>query len=157
MQSHQETIFDRRGNVVPNCLVSVTTLDGTLVPLWADNGITPLPNPMTSNEEGQVNFHAANGHYNIKTIREGVEVDQRMDVTLFDPDDLQALDQIDVLYFTAEGATLLDGVRSVLRPAASATPASNGELVFELPDDTQLKIKVRGSDGIVRSVTLNLS
>lgn len=42
-------------------------------------------------------------------------------------------------------------------PAASATPASNGQMTFELTSNTTLKIKVKGSDGTVRSVSLTLA
>lgn len=44
-----------------------------------------------------------------------------------------------------------------LKPPASVTPANNGDLKFELTSDTQLKIKVKGSDGVVRAATLTLS
>ena len=44
----------------------------------------------------------------------------------------------------------------VLLPPASATPASNGDMLFELTSNTELKIKVKGSDGTVRSVSLTL-
>lgn len=44
-----------------------------------------------------------------------------------------------------------------LKPPASATPAINGEMTFELTSDTTLKIKVKGSDGVVRAVTLTLA
>jgi hypothetical protein len=44
-----------------------------------------------------------------------------------------------------------------LLPPASATPASNGDMLFELTSDTTLKIKVKGSDGVVRSVSLTLA
>jgi hypothetical protein len=44
-----------------------------------------------------------------------------------------------------------------LRPPATATPASNGDMVFELTNNTTLTIKVKGSDGVVRSATLTLT
>lgn len=44
-----------------------------------------------------------------------------------------------------------------LKPSASVTPAVNGELAFELTNDTTLKFKVKGSDGVVRSATLTLA
>jgi hypothetical protein len=43
------------------------------------------------------------------------------------------------------------------RPAASSTPVSNGDLTFEATSNTSLKIKFKGSDGVVRSATLTLS
>lgn len=44
-----------------------------------------------------------------------------------------------------------------LLPDSSATPLVNGQMVFELTSNTQLKIKVKGSDGTVRSASLTLS
>ena len=40
---------------------------------------------------------------------------------------------------------------------ASATPAMAGEMVFQLTDNTTLVVKVKGSDGVVRSATLTLA
>ncbi|BAQ43962.1 hypothetical protein Maq22A_c02400 [Methylobacterium aquaticum] len=42
-------------------------------------------------------------------------------------------------------------------PQVTATPEQNGDLVLEKTSDTVIKIKVRGSDGVVRSTTLTLS
>ncbi len=42
-------------------------------------------------------------------------------------------------------------------PAASATPASNGQLTFEATSNTSLTIKLKGTDGTVRSVVLTLA
>lgn len=44
-----------------------------------------------------------------------------------------------------------------LRPPASATPAANGDVVFQKTSDTQLQIKMKGSDGTVRTATLIFS
>lgn len=44
-----------------------------------------------------------------------------------------------------------------LFPAASATPASNGQMTWELTNNTTLKVKVKGSDGTVRSTSLTLA
>lgn len=46
---------------------------------------------------------------------------------------------------------------TVLAPSATATPANNGEMVFELTSNTTLTVKVKGSDGTVRSVVLTLA
>jgi hypothetical protein len=45
----------------------------------------------------------------------------------------------------------------VLSPPASVTPANNGDVTFQLTSNTQLTIKVKGSDGTVRSVNLTLA
>lgn len=44
-----------------------------------------------------------------------------------------------------------------LKPPASVTPANNGDMTFQLTSNTQLTIKVKGSDGTVRSVNLTLA
>ena len=45
----------------------------------------------------------------------------------------------------------------VLKPAAEADPAANGDMVFELTSDTTLTIKVKGSDDVVRSAAITLA
>jgi hypothetical protein len=45
----------------------------------------------------------------------------------------------------------------VITPAVSATPANNGQMTFQLTNNTTLVIKVKGSDGVVRSTTLTLA
>ena len=53
------------------------------------------------------------------------------------------------------GATTLSTL--VQSPAASATPASNGQLVFEATSNTSITVKYRGTDGTVRSAVLLLT
>lgn len=42
-------------------------------------------------------------------------------------------------------------------PGSSVTPASNGDLVIEATSNTTVKIKLKGTDGTVRSVSLTLT
>ena len=42
-------------------------------------------------------------------------------------------------------------------PGSSVTPAQNGDVVFELTNNTTLTIRAKGSDGTVRSATVTLS
>jgi hypothetical protein len=42
-------------------------------------------------------------------------------------------------------------------PGDSVTPVDNGDVVFELTNNTTLTIKAKGSDGVVRSVALTLA
>lgn len=44
-----------------------------------------------------------------------------------------------------------------LSPGASVTPSANGELVFEATNNTTVTVKLKGSDGTVRSGTITLS
>ena len=43
------------------------------------------------------------------------------------------------------------------KPAASATPANNGDLTFEATSNTSVTVKLKGSDGTVRSAVLTLA
>lgn len=45
----------------------------------------------------------------------------------------------------------------VIQPQASVTPNGIGDMVFQLTNNTTLLIRVKGSDGTVRSVTLTLA
>lgn len=45
----------------------------------------------------------------------------------------------------------------LFRPAASVTPASNGDLVIQATSNTSLTFKYKGSDGTVRSGSITLS
>jgi hypothetical protein len=45
----------------------------------------------------------------------------------------------------------------VLKPVASAVPMEAGDMVFQLTSNTSLVIKVKGTDGVVRSNTLTLA
>lgn len=45
----------------------------------------------------------------------------------------------------------------VVKPQASVVPHNNGDLVFQLTSNTSLTIKVKGTDGTVRSVALTLA
>lgn len=49
------------------------------------------------------------------------------------------------------------GMNVSLFPAASVTPTVNGEMSFQLTSNTALAIKVRGSDGVVRTGTITLA
>jgi hypothetical protein len=51
----------------------------------------------------------------------------------------------------------LHSINAILYPPSSVTPTVNGSMTFELTNDTTLKIKVKGSDGTVRSTTLTLA
>ena len=42
-------------------------------------------------------------------------------------------------------------------PSASAVPQEVGDMVFQLTSNTALAIKVKGSDGVVRTATLTLA
>ena len=57
---------------------------------------------------------------------------------------------------TSDGEVHLLGDTTV-KVSSSHNPGNVGEMVFEATNDTTLKVKVKGSDGVVRSATLTLS
>lgn len=57
---------------------------------------------------------------------------------------------------TVAGNTLVTGI-STVGLANTSTPPSNSQMSFELLTDTTLRIKVRGSDGILRSADITLA
>lgn len=46
---------------------------------------------------------------------------------------------------------------AILRPPSSVTPSANGDLMFEATSNTSVTLKLKGSDGTVRSVALTLA
>ena len=60
------------------------------------------------------------------------------------------------LQVTSDGEVHLLGDTTV-QVSSSHNPGNVGEMVFEATNDTTLKVKVKGSDGVVRSATLTLS
>jgi hypothetical protein len=53
------------------------------------------------------------------------------------------------------GGSIITGV-STVGLGTTSTPSSNSQMSFELTSDTNLRIKVRGSDGILRSADITL-
>jgi len=62
---------------------------------------------------------------------------------------------LEQIYAVAKQIT--EGGSFIFTPQPIATPVNNGDMVFELTSNTQLTIKVKGSDGIIRKVALTLA
>lgn len=61
-------------------------------------------------------------------------------------------------FSTAQDVLAVDASGNVvLRPAASVTPANNGDLVVQATSNTSLTFKLKGTDGVVRSGSLTLA
>lgn len=58
---------------------------------------------------------------------------------------------------TLSGGDLVTGGNLTIKPSSSSTPTVNGELTFEATSNTSLTIKLKGSDGVVRTTTLTLA
>lgn len=59
--------------------------------------------------------------------------------------------------FQVVGSALITGITTVGIGTTTTTPPSNYQMSFELANDTTLKIKVKGSDGVVRTGIVTLS
>ena len=57
---------------------------------------------------------------------------------------------------TVVGNSLITGITTI-GIGATSTPPSNSQLSFELTSDTNLRIKVRGTDGVLRSANITLA
>jgi hypothetical protein len=65
-------IDDREGNAVAGAEVYIKTGAGDLVTIYSDNGTTTQTNPMSTDNDGECNFFAADGTYTIEVYVEGV-------------------------------------------------------------------------------------
>lgn len=59
-------------------------------------------------------------------------------------------------FYAAGTAANYFGGDVTFKPLASATPVNNGDLTFQATSNTSLTIKLKGTDGVVRSVLLTL-
>ena len=57
---------------------------------------------------------------------------------------------------TVVGDSLVTGI-STVGLGTTSTPPSNSQMSFELITDTNLRIKVRGTDGVLRSANITLT
>lgn len=87
MQRFEDVVTDKFGNVVQGAEITILDADGNVATLYSDrHGLgQPLPNPLTTDENGVFWFYAPNGRY---TAREGATGRELADVILWDPADL---------------------------------------------------------------------
>lgn len=87
MENFYTTVQTATGNVVNNATVTVyDNSTGLPATIYLPDGVTPLVNPFLSGyarSEGEIEFGAANGQYNIKIVN-GLETDWIYRITLLD-------------------------------------------------------------------------
>lgn len=66
-------------------------------------------------------------------------------------------DNLDAVFTVQDGGTVFSTAGFTFVPPASTTPATNGQLTFEATNNTTLTVKMKGSDGVVRSAVLTLT
>lgn len=111
-------------------------IDGNTISTTDTDGdliLSPDGDGVTQEEVGGTNYNLAS-QYDIGTAPNEIPLNQYLG---------------DVAYLDSNGF--------VIQPQASAVPAGIGDMVFQLTSNTSLEIKVKGSDGTVRSVALTLA
>jgi hypothetical protein len=74
MKKRTENVFDREGNVVAGANVYVRKQsDDTLATIYSDNGITTKSNPLTTDNDGEYTYYAADNTYKEQVFIEGVQ------------------------------------------------------------------------------------
>jgi len=70
----------------PSCIITVVVHGGALATIYSDNNLTPLANPFTSQSDGQWQFYAANGRYDVTMSSAGFsQTITYSDILLCDP------------------------------------------------------------------------
>lgn len=66
MQHHIDTVLDEFGAPISGLSVQVYDVDTTTgSTIYSDNGVTSKTNPLTTDANGQFDFYAANGRYDL--------------------------------------------------------------------------------------------
>lgn len=87
MQLYTDVVQTLTGDAVPNARITVVfSSNGASASLFSDNGTTPLPQPVLTDELGTYSFYAGNGTYDI-TVNRGAQYETKRGVILFDPAD----------------------------------------------------------------------
>ena len=76
MEKKFDAIIDLKGNAVKGATVQVNTYPaGALATIYSDSaGLSPIPNPMVTDDTSYFEYYAANGHYSwVITTNEGVK------------------------------------------------------------------------------------
>lgn len=84
MQSHRNSVLSRSMAVVPGATISIYDAGtSNLSTIYSDNGVTAASNPLTSDADGEFEFWAADGRYDVTTTYSG-QTDS-YEIVLFDP------------------------------------------------------------------------
>lgn len=88
MQNYFNNVINRYGDACQGIAITVTNASNdALASIFSDNGVTPAPNPLTTDANGRFSFYAADGRYNLALV--GLNFDSVVitDVLLYDPVD----------------------------------------------------------------------
>lgn len=78
MDKHFDVVVDLQGNAVPGATVTVTAYEtGAISSLFADDEVTAISNPMTSDAYGRYEFCAEAGIYIVTETKNGASTQKR--------------------------------------------------------------------------------
>lgn len=120
MLKYQNNLTDRSGNAVPNVEVTVTTTGGVLAQLYSDDGVTPKPNPLTTDANGYIEFYAADDRYNITVGGAG----GYQDVEIYDVRALDVAAAKKAELSANDGATKVGTPEGTVQQALNARPTT---------------------------------
>jgi hypothetical protein len=165
MQLFTDNIQDQYGNAVDGAsvLISVSAggSPGAAATIYADNGVTPKANPLTTNTKGEFSFYAAGGTYIPTVTISGGSPVVSPAITLFDPDDLAAATGPGLIGFDASetyaagtvGARLTDIAASGGSSLVGFIQAGTGAVAITMQDKAREIVSVKDfgavGDGVI--------
>lgn len=84
MERKSGEVKDPAGNAIAGASVYVLNAANALATIYADNGVTPLANPIVTGLDGEYGFYAANGRYSLSISAPGYPSDTVPGVVLYD-------------------------------------------------------------------------
>lgn len=131
MQKFRDVVQRLNGSAVNGASVLIT-LNGVTATIYSDDGVTTQANPITTGQDGEYSFYAANGRYSIAITATGFSADSVTDVLLYDP----TADRLTFYDFGAAGDNTTDDTSAVnaaiAAHLASGIPLECGKGTFKV-------------------------
>lgn len=156
MERYFDVVLDRRGNAISGATVTVTTAAGATATIYSDDGVTTTSNPLTTNDDGEYTFFAANGTYTVSIVADGYGSETKTGQVLYDPSDVaMAINEVTTATYTLAAADI--GQWLDFNTSATATVTVSTANGFATADT--VLIRQKGAGQVVLSagsgVTLN--
>lgn len=123
MQNYQENLAARVNGILQPLLgvsVTVTAANGQPAALYKDDAVTPLPQPLTTDDSGYFGFFAPNGRYTLTFSGAQIQTASRS-IELYDADDVPPVTQQQLA--AASGAGMIGyGAQTVAQALGGKAP-----------------------------------